>query len=104
MAFARGTTPTITFTLDADNVDLTQANNVYVTFRWGTGATMTKTGNELTITEKSIAVRLTQEETFAFTDHQIKIQVNWTYADGTRWSTDCVSYRVTEQLLNRVVP
>lgn len=104
MGFPRGTTPTITFELeDGDlNLDLTQAKNVYVTFKSGS-KTFTKTGDALTVTAKTIAVTLSQQETLSFSDSKIRIQVNWTYDDGVRWSTECVSYGVSEQLLDRVV-
>lgn len=104
MGFPRGTTPTITFELDDDgyDIDLTKANNIYVTFESGFKS-CTKTGNALTITPKTVTVTLSQQETLAFKDRNVKIQINWTYANGARWSSECVNYTITEQLLNRVV-
>ena len=55
MGLARYTTPTFTLTFTEDALDLTQAQNVYVTFRSG-DVLMTKTGADLTIAEKSIGV------------------------------------------------
>ena len=104
MAFARGTTPTITFTLDDDDLDLTLAKNVYVTFKYG-NKTVTKSTvkNELEISANTITVTLTQQETLDFGESKVEVQVNWTYNNGIRWSTDCASYRVSKQLLDEVV-
>lgn len=102
MAFPRGTTPTITFEIDDDNLDLTQAKNVYVTIQNGSNK-LTKTGEDLTIGSKTVAVTLTQRETLGFSNGKIEVQINWTYNDGTRWSSDCVTYPVTKQLLDKVV-
>lgn len=102
--FARGTTPTITFELEDSEMDLTQARNVYVTFQWAGGSkSMTKTGSELTLTANTISVTLTQQETLDFKCDRIRVQVNWTYSDGTRWSTECVGFGVSEQLLDKVI-
>ena len=102
MAFPRGTTPTITFEVDDQDLDLTRAKNVYVTFQNGTNK-ITKTGEDLTVGEKTVSVTLAQRETLAFSNGKIKVQINWTYDDGTRWSSECVTYAVSEQLLDKVV-
>lgn len=104
MAFARGTTPTITFTLDDDDLDLTLAKNVYVTFKYG-NKTLTKStiNDELDISANTISVTFTQQETLDFGESKVEVQVNWTYENGIRWSTDCASYRVSRQLLDKVV-
>lgn len=104
MAFARGTTPTITFTLNDDDLDLTLAKNVYVTFKYG-NKTLTKStiNDELDISANTISVTFTQQETLDFGESKVEVQVNWTYENGIRWSTDCASYRVSKQLLDKVV-
>ena len=102
MAFPRGTTPTLTFELDDNELDLSTANNVYVTIKNGLNVT-TKTGQDLTIDENQVSVKLTQAETLAFTNKKIRIQINWTYNDGSRWSSEIVEMLVSEQLLDRVV-
>ena len=62
MGVPQYTTPTFTLTFTEQALDLTQAQNVYVTFKSGE-TLMTKTGADLTIAEKSIGVYLSQEET-----------------------------------------
>lgn len=98
----RGTTPTFILTLDDDNIDLTLAQNVYVTFAQ-TGKTLTKTGEDLEIQPKQINVYLSQEETLAFIFSSMEIQVNWTFADGRRASTDIKKIQLDRNLLNEVL-
>ncbi len=102
MSFPRGTTPTFTLTFDDPDLDLTQAQNVYVTFAYR-NSSLTKTGESLTVAEKSIDVYLTQAETLEFPIGDIKVQANWTTASGGRTASEIVSYKVTEQLLNEVI-
>ncbi len=101
MAIPRGVTPTFTLTFDDENLDLTQANHVYVTFRSGT--TLTKADTELTIAAKRIDVYLTQAETLAFRQGPTVIQVNWTYGDGSRAASEAVRYSFVDNLLDKVV-
>lgn len=76
----KGITPTFTLTLP-EGIDLTYANNVYVTFSDKKGkAKTTKTGEDLTIDVNVIEVTLTQEETLK--SDNVYIQVNWTYLEG----------------------
>ena len=101
MAIPRGVTPTFTLTFVDENLDLTAASHVYVTFK--SGITITKSDDELTIATKQIDVFLSQEETLSFKQRQVAIQANWTYSDGTRAASDIVSYNFSEQLLDKVV-
>lgn len=105
MATARGTTPTFTLTFPSTGqnvVDLTQARNVYVTFKNG-NKTITKTGEDLTVEAHSISVYLNQEETLSFTRFGTEIQANWTYENGRRAASEIKTYSFSEQLLNKVV-
>lgn len=91
----KGITPTLTLTLPED-IDLTNANNVYVTLAENTTPEIlpngrklvkpnpvkyTKTGEDLTIDENVITLELTQEETLSIRPGRLDIQVNWTYLD-----------------------
>lgn len=78
----RGTTPTYTFTLP-DEVDLTLASKVYVTFaKMDETIIFTKDNDDIEITAHSVEVYLTQEETLALPDGRIKVQLNWLYDDN----------------------
>ena len=99
-----GTTPTFTLTFADENLDLTSAQNVYVTFHsHHQSSSLTKTGEDLTVEEKSIAVYLTQEETLSFYEGDVEIQANWTSSTGGRCASDIVSYTFSKQLLKEVL-
>lgn len=102
MSVPQYTTPTFTLTFSEQSLDLTQAVNVYVTFKSGE-YTLTKSGDSLTVAEKSISVQLSQEETANFQQGGVKIQANWTTALGKRVSSEVVSYKISEQLLMAVI-
>lgn len=97
----RGTTPTFTLTFDDEDLDFTQARNIYVTFKGGKN--IEKTGTDLEVTEKTVSVRLSQAETLALSKGLCEIQVNWTFADGSRAASEIVGYNFSENLVNRVV-
>lgn len=102
MGVPRGVTPTFTFTLEDDNIDLTAVNNVYVSFA-NKGSCLTKTGSEIEVRAKEVDVYLSQEETLGFSETRVDIQINWTYADGKRGATEVATYSFGKQLLDRVV-
>ena len=102
MSIPRGTTPTFTLSFAEQGLDLTRANNVYVTFERG-GKSLTKSGSNLVIEEKSIQVYLDQRETLQFTEGSVEIQVNWTGANGRRVASEIKTVDFSRQLLRRVV-
>lgn len=103
MSVPQYTTPTFTLTFEEDGLDLTDAMNVYVTFRSG-AVTVTKSGEDLEIETKAISVYLNQEDTGKFRTGDVEIQANWTEPDGGRAASEIVIYPISEQLLKRVVP
>ena len=98
----RYSTPSITLTFTDEHLDLTQAHNVYVTFSEGDVELFTKTGDDLTIGEKTIGIYLHQEDTAKFRK-SVEIQANWTGNDGYRQPSKAVVIPVTKNLLDRVV-
>lgn len=97
----QGITPTFTFILPS-TVDLTQAENVYATFRQ-MNRELTKTGRDITVREYEVDVFLTQAETLAFERGSVRAQINWTYSDGNRGETDIASIEWAETLLRKVL-
>ena len=97
------TTPTFTFTFTEQGLDLTQARNVYVTFRSSRGYAFTKTGESLTVEAQQVTVTLNQEDTSGFNTGNIEMQVNWTTPDGGRAASEVVTYDISKQLLQRVI-
>ena len=102
MSVPQYTTPTFVLTFMEEGLDLTQARNVYVTFRSGSYV-ITKSGADLEIGEKTISVYLSQEDTSNFMAGGLELQANWTTDGGGRAASDIVIYPVTEQLLKKVV-
>ena len=100
----KGTTPTFTLTLPND-VDLTIADNIYVTFEKGKKE-LRKTGADLVVTAHIIEVYLTQEETLSFPSGDVALQVNWTYTQGgvkKRAATEIVKVNMRTNLEDKVL-
>lgn len=75
----RGTTPTITITTD---LDLTQASNLFVTFKQGDRIVFEKTLEDVTITETSVICELDQNDTLALKDGLVRFQIRATLGDS----------------------
>lgn len=85
----KGTTPTYRF-IFPDASAFEDASEVYITFSRADGSEIfTKEGQDLEIDGKSVNVYLTQEETLAFPDGNIRAQINITYQDGARVKRAC---------------
>ena len=97
----QATTPTFVLTLP-QTVNLGEAQNVYLTFDQ-IGRKITKTSEDLTIDGNLVTVSFTQAETVLMSVGQAKLQLNWTYADGSRACSNIVSIEVTKNLLNEVL-
>ena len=102
MGVPRFTTPVFTLTFTDKDLDLTQAVDVFVTFKQACKV-VTVTGEDLTIAEKSISVSFTQEESAQFFVGDVEIQANWVMGDGQRAASEVVLYQFTENLLQRVI-
>lgn len=96
----QATTPTFVLTLP-QTVNLEQAENVYFTFEQ-VGRKITKTGTDLTISGNTVTVSFTQQETVLMSVAQAQLQLNWTYADGSRACSNIETVEVTKNLLNEV--
>lgn len=77
--YRRGSTPTHTFNV---NVDLRNAT-VYVTYSQRGVTIVEKTGEDLTITQTTVALKLTQSETLQFSNGRVEIQIRYVMADGS---------------------
>ena len=102
MGTARGTTPTFRHTFTEEELDLTAANNVYVTYKQGTKS-LTKTGEDIAVEPKAVTVYLTQKETLMFKEGTLESQVNWTGSDGKRAASKVKGIELEKQLLDKVV-
>ncbi len=103
MSVPRGATPTFTLTFPEETqIDLTQARSVYVTFSRGMTA-LTKTGEDLTVGQRSIGVFLSQEETLGFGIGDVEVQANWLTANDKRVVSEIATVAFTKQLLDEVI-
>lgn len=76
----RGTTPTITINTD---LDLTDASNLFVTFKQDGVVVFEKTLSDVTVTEETVVVNLTQDETLALnTSAGLQFQIRATLGDN----------------------
>lgn len=97
----RGTTPTITCTLSTD-IDLTECELIRVIIRQGENVRLVKDSSDITIHDKTISVRLSQEETFAFYQGSADIQVRIKSSDAV-YATEIKSIRVDTSLDEEVL-
>ena len=103
MAIIQGITPTFTFSIPSDcGIDLTECENVYVTFRQG-NTLLTKTGSDIVVSETDVDVFLSQSETLAFGVGNVRVQMNWTYADGSRGASKQGNINWDANLLKEVL-
>lgn len=99
----RGTTPTFRLMLSDETVNLTEALNVYATFKQGSNV-ITKTGEEITVTANEVDVYMNQSETLSFSiSNNIEVQLNWTYVDGRRACSNIIVVPVGKNLIGSVL-
>lgn len=97
----QATTPTFILTLP-EEVDLSEASNIYFTLRQK-NVQINKAGDDLTVDGQTVSVYLEQAETLQLVSGAAQIQLNWTYANGSRACSNIVSVQVSENLLKEVV-
>lgn len=97
----QATTPTFILTLPED-VDLSQANNVYFSLKQGI-VEITKTDEDMVIEGRTVSVYLSQSETLQFRQGAADLQLNWTYANGSRACSVIKRIDVAPNLLKEVV-
>ena len=98
----RGTTPKLTFNLPIDTSTL---KNVYVTFAdQDKNVLLEKETAECQLSDKSIAVKLTQEETLEFTGRQsVLVQLRMTDTAGEAFASKIYTVHVDDILKDGVI-
>lgn len=96
----QATTPT--YILTFSDIDLTEAEEIYVTFRQGR-RTLTISGEHLEVTATTITLTLEQEDTLMFEQGGAEVQVNMYYADGTRACSDIAKIQIERNLYPVVI-
>lgn len=97
----QATTPTFILTLP-DTVDLTVIEHMYFSLEQG-AIELLKTDDDLAIDGQTVSVYLTQADTAQFNTGKALIQLNWTYADGSRACSNIVTVNVGLNLIKEVV-
>ena len=97
----QATTPTFILTLPND-VDLGEAAHVYFTLKQK-NAEIVKEDSDLTIDGNEVSVYLSQAETVKLSVGAALLQLNWTYANGSRACSTIATVTVDENLLKAVV-
>ena len=98
----RGTTPTYIINLRDQTFDLTQAENVYITFK-GRINKIRKSGTDITVNPHSLEVTLSQQDTLSFCPGDVTIMANWTYANGERGCIEALHDNYTDNVENEVL-
>ena len=91
----RGTTPTNTF---KTNIDLTGAA-VFVTYSQRGKNVLEKSGEDLSVSEDAVVMRLTQKDTLGFTaTEKVRIQIRYVFPDGTAGASNIMTAEVGDIL------
>lgn len=100
-----GTTPTFNLKISGkEELDLTEAENIYFTIRQGS-IKMTKSNEDITIIdEHNVQVSFTQEETLQLRYNMpTEIQLNWMYPNGARAATKIKTIQLHKNLIREVL-
>lgn len=96
--FLRGQTPTLTFQIDYDEIDLTAVDRIEVTMRQRYGKKYTKAAQDITgITQNTFDVHLSEDETMAMCPGELRVQAYFRLTDGNKIGTDIVLLNVGDK-------
>ena len=97
----RATTPTHIFDTD---ISLVPAQEIYVTYVQG-NTRLEKTIEDVKVTDETLELELTQEETlmFAANDYKAAVQIRAKFPDGTAVASNIMNMRVAPILKDGVI-
>ena len=103
----QGTTPTFTFTIRQDTVNLDDALKVIVTIKQSTKR-IDLTGDDISVNGRTVSLYLSQEQSLKLSPGRASVQINWTYPNPKggsprRASTKPKCFSVDEQFYERVI-
>jgi len=104
----RGTTPTLTFNVKNEQMDLTEVAEVWITFKTKAGVklkekTYDKTDVTIDPVEKTITLSLTQEDTLYFSDSIILVQVRLRMNDDMAFASAIIETSIGQILKDGVI-
>lgn len=101
MATTRGTTPIHVFITD---VDLTDAEVIYVTYKQKREILIEKTKEQIEVTSEGLTIALTQEETLMFKNNgDVRIQIRARFSDGSAIASNIIETKASEILKEGVI-
>lgn len=96
----RGTTPLHVFSVNRD----LRGAKVYLTYRQGDDAIITKTNEDLDISETAVVVELTQSDTLLFKDSRpTEVQIRYVTDEGVAEASDIIKINVERILKDGVI-
>lgn len=105
----KGTTPTETFELPKEmlkNINLLDANHVYVSFGDADNTFFTKSDDDVIVGKRTVKVRLEQAETLRL-PNRVRVQINYTYTSyGGQTERNCTDIHTLifkDNMLKKVV-
>lgn len=99
----KGTTPTLIFTFP-DDFDVTEATKVIVTIGIkGSAPIIEFTGSDIEVSEHTVSVWLSQQQTLRMPVGEVSAQINLLYGDGSRVATNIVRFEWKKNLHNEVM-
>ena len=108
MSIIRGTTPTLTFHVKNEQLDLNEIAEIWITFHTKAGVTVrekTYTLEDVTIddTEKTIELDLSQEDTLNLTDTNMLIQLRVRFNDDLAYASSIMDVQIGHILKEGVI-
>lgn len=101
----KGTTPTFILSITDEDIDLTLASKVVVSFKQtASGVDLRKEGDSIEVEPTQVSVYFTQEESLRFqVNKPIEVQINWVYADSSRSATVIKTVSVSKNLIEEEI-
>lgn len=106
MAIIRGTTPTLTFHVKNEQLDLNEIAQVWITFKTKVGITIkekTYDIEDVTIEDNNISLNLTQEDTLEFTDQVMLVQLRVRFNNNVAYASSIMEVDIGQILKEGVI-
>lgn len=99
----RGTTPTHSFTLP-DELKDASISSLYVTYKQNDGTVVEKSVDELSVSDGTVSVDLTQDDTLLFkANKKASVQIRLKLSSGQAFASDMIDLEVRDVLKDGVI-
>lgn len=104
----RGTTPTLTFNVKNEQMDLSEIAELWITFKSKPGVRLVEknyTLEDVVIdnVEKTITLDLSQEDTLSFADSNMLVQIRLKMASGLAYASEIIDTTIGHILKEGVI-